>query len=855
MKSRPFVILSIAVIAAVAVAQSAGNKANWKLLERYSNATLGRFVYSSTVNPSFINESDKFWYVWNDAKGKRFMHVDPKARKKDRAFDHDELAAQLTELGKKPVVGNQLPFNSISYNKEATSFKFQVEQKWYEWDLKAKALKESTAPEGQTGQGGGPGGFGGGGGGGFQGGGQGAQNRPTFNNAPDELGFVYQQGYNLYFGEKAKKEDQPNDITATTQLTTDGEQFFEFRSVNYNTYTLGDKQEVKRSVGATWSRDSKAFVIERYDGRKIADLFVINSVANPRPTLEVYKYQMPGEVNVQGEELFLFTRDDKKHRKVPTEKWKDQSLSNIHWVGKDATKLRFVRRDRLQRNTEFCEYDVATNEVKVLMSESTENAYLETQPIRYLEDESMGDFVYWSERSGWGHYYLYSHDGKLKNTITSGPWRAETVINVDREDKKLYFAAVGREEGEDLYNTHHYVVGLDGKGLKLLDKGDADHTMTFSESKDFGVDRFSRIDLPAKSVVRDRDGNIVMELEDMDLSRLMETGWRAPERFVVKSADGVTDIYGNMWKPFDFDPHKKYPIILSIYPGPQTEQVSQTFAATGSNQELAQLGFIVVQIGNRGGTPQRSNAYHSFGYYNLRDYGLADKKAGVEQLALKYSWIDIDRVGIYGHSGGGFMTAAALLVPPFNDFFKVGVSSAGNHDNNIYNANWSEQHHGLRIGTGTQQGGAGTGTGGRGGRGGGGGGGEPDDEDYDALISIVQQQQQQGGQQQQGTQQQQGQERFEIRVPTNVEVAANLKGKLLLVHGDIDNNVHPGNTIRLVDALIKANKRFDFMIMPGQRHGFGTMSGYFNQMLREYFATHLLGDDYSRSADMLNKGG
>jgi dipeptidyl aminopeptidase/acylaminoacyl peptidase len=842
MKLRTFVLVVIAASTAFAVAQNGGNRANWKLMERYSNATLGRFVYSSTVNPNFINETDEFWYVWNDSKGERFMHVDPKARRKERAFDHDKLAAALTELSKKPVVGNQLPFNSISYNKDATAITFVVERQNYEWNLKDETLKKTEPPSGQSSPGPGPG-PGGGGGGGFQGGGQGQGNRPTFSTAPDELAFVYTQGYNLYYGEKAKKEDEPDKVTGTEKLTTDGEQFYEFRSVNYSTYTLGDKQEVKRSVGASWSKDSKAFAVSRSDARKVSDLFVINSLSNPRPTVETYKYQMPGEENVQQTEIYLFTRDDKKVRRVPVEKWKDQTVSNVHWIGKDSSKLRFSRRDRLQRNQELCEYDTATNEVKVILEESTENAFIESQPTRYVDEDNMGDIVWWSERSGWGHYYLYTHEGKLKNAITSGAWRAESVVELDREGKKLYFSAVGKED-EDLYNSHHYVVGLDGKGMRLLDEGDADHTLTPTKSKDFFVDRYSRVDLPPKSVVRDRDGDIVMELEDMDLSRLSETGWRAPERFTVKAADGVTDIYGNMWKPFDFDPYKKYPIILSIYPGPQTEQVTQTFSATGANQELAQLGFIVIQIGNRGGTPQRSNAYHSYGYYNLRDYGLADKKAGVEQLALKYPWIDIDRVGIYGHSGGGFMTAAAMLLPPFNDFFKVGVSSAGNHDNNIYNANWSEQHHGLRIAQQQQQ--QQQGGGGRGGRGGsgGGGGGEPDQSDWDGLIELV-------DQQQTGTQ---TQEKFEIKVPTNVEIAANLKGKLLLVHGDIDNNVHPGNTIRLVDALIRANKRFDFMIMPGQRHGFGQLSGYFNQMLKEYFATHLLGDDYSRSADINDKG-
>jgi dipeptidyl aminopeptidase/acylaminoacyl peptidase len=261
-----------------------------------------------------------------------------------------------------------------------------------------------------------------------------------------------------------------------------------------------------------------------------------------------------------------------------------------------------------------------------------------------------------------------------------------------------------------------------------------------------------------------------------------------------------------MWKPFDFDPKRKYPVVVYVYPGPQTESVSNTFSAANRNQDLAQLGFIVLQIGNRGGTPQRDNAYHSYGYYNLRDYGLADKKAGIEELSRRHSFIDVSRVGIHGHSGGGFMTAAALMLPPYNDFFKVGVSSAGNHDNNIYNANWSEQHHGLRV---------------------------REEKDKDGKVT----------------------EKLEIKVPTNAELAANLKGKLLLVHGDIDNNVHPAGTMRLVDALIKANKRFDFMLLPGQRHGFGSMQEYFQQMTYEYFARHLMGDTYDQTADMSRRSG
>jgi dipeptidyl aminopeptidase/acylaminoacyl peptidase len=519
---------------------------------------------------------------------------------------------------------------------------------------------------------------------------------------------------------------------------------------------------------------------------------------------------MPGEENVNQQQLWSFRRGDTQLTRVPVEKYKDQRLFDMHWTA-SSDKMRLVRRDRLQRNMELIEVDLPAKRVSVLLTESMENGYLERQNVRYLKG---GDFLWWSERSGWGHLYLYDNMGNLKRQVTSGPWRVDAVVQVDTVTRNVWFRGVGREAGENPYYPHLYRVNIDQPVVALLDAGDASHSSVLSPSKKFAVDNFSRVDMPGHSVLRDERGSVVMELEKMDVGRLMETGWKPPEPFMVKAADGITDIYGVMWKPFDFDPAKKYPIIAHVYPGPQTETVTTTFSPSAANQRLAQLGFIVIQIGNRGGSPTRSQAYHSYGYYNLRDYGLADKKSGIEQLAARHAFIDVDKVGIYGHSGGGFMTAAALLQPPFNDFFKVGVSSAGNHDNNIYNQNWSEQHHGLREVRNTR--------------------------------TTTQQQTGNGS----DAELQEDDVKFEIKVPANHELAANLKGKLLLVHGDMDNNVHPGGTIRLVDALIKANKRFDLMILPGQAHGFGSASNYFNRMMFEYFAEHLLGDYYRAGADI-----
>jgi dipeptidyl-peptidase-4 len=811
----PMRILTIALILSPLTVLSFGsgprtNSANWELAAKYSNDQLRHYIYSSSVTPGWIRNQDVFWYMWRDSTGPKFYIVDCNARKKDFLFDSAEMAMKLSEVLQKPYDAQTLPITTLTFEDDGKSFRFRVDEQWLRYILDTKELYK-IAPPAQQGQGqgggGGQGRFGGGGGGGQGGQGQGQQQ--NFRNfSPDRRSYVYAQDHNLFFVEIVDgKESDP------IQLTTDGAEYYSFGAATGGQQQRQDDEEQQEEqegqerggrrvrANVTWSSDSKMFYVTRMDTRDVKELWLVNSLSEPRPTLMTYKYAMPGEEGFGIQEFWIFYRDSKEFKRANVDKYKHQRNFDIAWY-EQSKSIRLVRRDRLQRNLEFIELDTATNEATVLISESVNDAFIERQPPRYVGRQR--DILWYSERTGWGHYYLYDSKGNLKNAVTSGPWRADGFVQLDVERGHLYFNGVGREPNENPYFRHLYRVNLDGTGLTLLDPGDADHSSTLSPSRKYVVDNFSRVDLAPKAVLRDDKGNVILELEEMDLSRLYEIGWKMPETFVVKAADGVTDIYGNMWKPFDFDPKKKYPIILHVYPGPQTESVSSTFSATAGNQYLAQLGFIVIQIGNRGGNPRRSNAYHSFGYYNLRDYGLPDKKRGVEELAARFPWIDINRVGIYGHSGGGFMTAAALLMPPYNEFFKVGVSSAGNHDNNVYNANWSEQHHGLK---------------------------EVEYFDSEGKKHT----------------------RFEIKVPANHEIAANLKGHLLLVHGDMDNNVHPAGTIRLVNALIRANKRFDFMLLPGQAHGFGNMTGYFNQMMYEYFAEHLLGDYYRGKADINDK--
>ena len=820
----PFPLLSIPflLLAAAASAQETrANRANWALTERFSEDRARQVVFSTSVQARFLGESDSLWYQWRDHAGATFYLVVPQSRTKRPLFDHEKMAAQLSTLHRKPYDRLNLPFNNVEFTDDRKGFRFNLDSARYEWTLATATLRHiGPATRDSTPVGGGRRG---GGGGRF--GGPGGQNRDFRNFSPDSTAFAFARDHNLYIVEVATGD--------TIQLTTDGVQYYSFGArdttqQNQQQDDDDDEQQGQRQgqrgrnrdprvrANVNWSQDSRAFSVQRQDTREVKELYLVNVLADPRPALVSYRYAMPGDPNVSQQELYTFLRGQRQLDRLHVEKWKDQRLFDVHWPVDAPERIRLVRRDRLQRNLELIEVSMPDQHIRVLLTESVENANLERQNVRYVRSGS--DFIWWSERTGWGHFYLYDHNGTLKRPLTAGEWRADGITAVDSVRGAIWFGGYGREAGENPYYRHTYRMNLDGTGLALLDPGETDHSATMSPTQRYFVDNSSRPDVPPRAVLRDAtNGSVVMELAEMDLTRLKELGWQAPERFVVKAADGVTDIYGNMFKPFDFDPERKYPIIASVYPGPQTEQVNSTFSANPVQQRLAQLGFIVIQIGNRGGNPRRSNAYQHFSYYNLRDYGLADKKAGIEQLVARFPFIDIDRVGIYGHSGGGFMTAAAMLLPPYNDFFKVGVSSAGNHDNNVYNQNWSEQYHGLkevrkpRTTTTTDR--AGTGNDGQNGA-----------EDQEEEIT------------------------FEIHIPTNAEIAENLKGRLLLVHGDMDNNVHPAGTVRLADALIRANKRFDFMIMPGKAHGFANYQPYYTRLMFEYFAEHLMGDYYRADA-------
>ena len=600
---------------------------------------------------------------------------------------------------------------------------------------------------------------------------------------------------------KAAKDEKDSTIVEH-RLTTDGIRQFGYGYGNYSGDTEADSTKRHYPGELVWSPDSKRFATMKWDTRKLDDLWVINSVSDKRPKLETYKYQMPGEPGPKGY-LYLFTmngsRDGASFKEIKSQAFKDQEVSlqgarrtakdnyldywKNEWLG-DNTGFYMVRQSRDLKRLDLCRVDVDSDSTKTIISER-ERTYVEYRAPFLIGGGKQ--ILHWSERNGWANIYLYNSDGTLVRNLTEGAFHVEDILGVNEKEGYILLSACGVNKDENPYQMHTFRVPLTGGALQQLDMNDMDVLSTASDDAKFFVANYSRVDWTPAVALFSATGKRIADLETADLSLLFEAGYKFPERFKVKAADGVTDLYGAMYKPYDFDSTKVYPICDYVYPGPQVEanNISWSKGFTRTDR-LAQIGMIVITVGNRGGHPNRSKWYHNYGYGNLRDYGLEDQKYAIQQLGARHPFIDLDRVGIHGHSGGGFMSTAAILKYP--DFFKAAVSCAGNHDNSIYNRWWSEQHHGV-------------------------------------LEKIDK-----------------GDTTFVYSIQTNPEIASNLKGHLMLVHGDIDNNVHPANTIRVVNALIRANKRFDMLILPGQRHGFGDMNEYFFWRMADYYAEWLIGD-------------
>jgi dipeptidyl aminopeptidase/acylaminoacyl peptidase len=753
-------------------------KADFKAAEKFREDNLASRYGDLEVTANWIDESDIFWYSFKTSKGKNFYYVNAQTRSKHPLFDNRYMAAELHKITHHPYNELDLPISDIKFEKKSTTrFTFMIESFKFLFDISNQKLviTDTIKKPGR---------------------------RPVWASySPDSTWIAFSKNYNLYLM-KAKDKD-----STEYQLTKDGERYYSFGGYYNSNDTLRNRR-VRANV--RWFKNSEKLYFVRQDVRKVKDLFLVNVLAQPRPKLETYKYAMPGEEFVPQSELVIFDVASKGRLNIDLKKWKDQTI-NVEWESqKNAGSLILIRKDRPLKNLDVCKVNTQNGEVTVLFSEQTWPYFNNDYSNLSVLNEG-NDIIWWSERTGWGQLYLYDGKGNLKNQITNGYYVVGKVEQIDTTGRVVYFEAFGKEQGVHPYYSMKYKASIDRGGETLLTKEAANHSFSMSKSSRYFVDTYSTVNTTPLAVLRDNNGNIIMNLETADLSQLFLAGWKMPETFVVKAADGVTDLYGVLYKPFDFDSTKKYAVISNVYPGPFYERVPYGFSVNSEkNVALAQVGFIVVNFGHRGGSPMRSSYYHTFGYNNLRDYPLADDKFGIEQLADRYHFIDINRVGIYGRSGGGFMSTAAIFSYP--DFYKVAVSSAGNHDNNIYNQWWGETHNGVtevdkKVPV----------------------KGQSKDSLNDKTEVVV---------------------TFKSEIEKNQDIAKNLKGHLLLIHGDMDNNVHPGNTLRVVDELIKANKRFDLMIVPGQGHTYGEDTPYLDRMMWYYFAEYLMGD-YRTNTDQL----
>lgn len=730
---------------------------NYDAAKKYDAPQLGKLVGSLKLVPFFLKKTNSFWFVSDRPQllSESTVHlgdnivsvtkrsnsiyyiVDMATGQKQELFDQSAIHLQL-----KKEIGDQFDDERVTYMPSFSEDEQKVQVKYlnqlYDYDYKSKQLKKRL------------------------------ENLPLDRKntkigvSPNGKWELYTRAHNLYMG-------SPDDRKIEQQLSSDASPYYSFCVDEKGDYMV---DKTFPSV-AQWIND-RFFYAMRVDRRKVATMSVINSGATARPRVSTYKYETPGDKDVAQFELFIGDSQTKAIKKINLERWPDQQLEVVASPG-NATEIFVLRRKRTRDEMELCAVDLFNGNVRTIIHEVSK-PFINEDFFNVYIIKSGKEIIWWSDRSGWGQYYRYNAQGKLLNRITKGNFTAGKILLIDTAKSSAYLYAYGKQPKMNPYYATLYKVSFDGKAEKLLTPENATHQVSMSPNRNYFVDNYSRIDLPPVTVLRKIDGTKVAEVFKPDVSALYNYGWKHAEAFTVKAKDDSTTLYGLIWKPFDFDPNKKYPVISQVYPGPQIETVWNDFTVLDryNNTALAQLGFIVVAVGHRGGSPIRNAAYYKYGYGNLRDNAIDDDKYALEQLAERYSYLDLSRVGIFGHSGGGMMTVAAMAKYP--DFYKVGVASSGNHDNRIYNRTWGESYQG-----------------------------------------------------------------FENKMQINQDLAKNIKGNLMLVTGEVDENVNPAHTFRMADALIKADKDFDLMVLPGQGHSYeGAAKSYFHKRLRAYFAKYLI---------------
>jgi dipeptidyl-peptidase-4 len=726
--------------------------------EKFMSYNVNPLVYHTVAHATWLPDG-RFWYRDRAADGVTFIVVDPAKGTKAPAFDHAKLASALTaaSAGKPTYDVHHLNITDLTLADSDHIVTVTVDGKQMRCDLggAGKCIAEKGDAE---------------------------DSKEPVNLSPDKKKAAFIRDYNLWVRDVASGKE--------TQLTTDGVKDF-----GYATDNAGWQQS--DSAILAWSPDSKKIATFQQDERKVGYMYLV-PVTNGHPELKQWRYPLVGDQNVAMIERVIIDVDKPKviRLKMPADFHRSTICDDVSCTGKDwddvqwsedGTHLAFVSTSRDHKQEWLRVADARSGAVREVMTE-TAPKFFESgdNKVNWKYLPQSNEFLWFSERSNWGQMYLYDlTTGKQKNEITHGDGNVTQVLRVDPKTRTIYFLGVGKEPGQNPYFSNYYSVRFDGTDQKRLTPEDADHAVTQAPDSQYFVDVYSTPTQPQSTIVRDETGKLAMEITKQDITKLLAAGWVPPVPFTVKARDGKTDLYGFMFKPTDFDASKKYPIVNYVYPGPQIGSCGgrRFSAAHGDLQPLAELGFVVVCIDGMG-TPSRSKEFHEFYYGNLGDNTIPDQVAGMKQLAAQYPWIDIDRAGIYGHSGGGNATASAMF--DFPDFFKVGISESGNHDSRDYEDDWAEKWAGLVVKN-------------------------PDGtSNYDSQA--------------------------------NQSFAKNLKGHLLLAHGTMDNNVPMNNTLLVVDALIKANKDFDLLLLPNVAHGYGVDSQYMTRRRWDYFVRYLSGD-------------
>ena len=747
--------LAIASASIPANAQQALTAADYQRAEKFMGYNTAPLVFHN-VHPRWLPD-DRFWYRDVGPEGSEFVLFDAAHPTRQPAFDHAKIAAALSAAAGKTYTATHLPFMSFDFSVDGKSISFSVQAKHWTCDLQGTHCAADSKPTDH-----------------------GAAPVPE-SLSPDGKSAAFIRDFNLWVRDVASGKEM--------QLTTDGVKDFGYATDNAG-WIHSDRAVL------LWSPDSKKIATFQQDQRGVGEMYLVETKVG-HPKLEAWKYPLPGDevittiqrviINLDGPKVIRLQLPPDQHRSTICDdvQCRGGEWADVEWSA-DATHLAFVSTSRDHKHEQLRVADAAAGIVRDVLDETAATQFESGQGKanwHYLP--SSNEVIWCSERDGWSHLYLYDlATGKLKNQITSGDWTVTQLLKVDEKNRRLYFLANGREKDSNPYFTHFYRIGFDGKGLELLTPEDAEHQVVLSPSGHFFVDSYSKPDVPPVTLLCDENGKLLTTVENTDISHLLATGWKPPVPLMLKARDGVTDLFALMYEPTNLDRSKKYPIINNIYPGPQGGSVGPPvfLDARGDAQALAELGFVVVQIEGMG-NPGRSKKFHDFYYANMGDNTLPDQIAAMKQLAEKYPWIDIDRAGIWGHSGGGFATADAMFRYP--DFFKVGIAESGNHDNREYEDDWGERYQGLLV------------------------------KNADGTTNYDDQ--------------------------ANQNLAKNLKGHLLLAHGTMDDNVPPYNTLLVVDALIKANKDFDLLLLPNQHHGYGAESPYMTRRRWDYFVRYLLG--------------